>query len=208
MCIRDRDNAVVRYCYLYNAGNSALYAKGGSRNAIFENNIIMGNQVLESDGLLGIGGWTGSSYFKDGDEYESYNMIVRNNIIFAASREAISVYDSYGARIYNNTIINPGQSAIFFRAGNGPAGETRDVEIFNNIILDTRGTMVSPIARQEAMAVYEVSHGNNLYWNAGNEIPRTAIPDWFPIVVDPLEEGCGNLVGDPMLFKMCIRDRL
>ena len=58
------------------------------------------------------------------------------------------------------------------------------------------------VYKRQAMAVYEVTHGNNLYWNAGNEVPRGSVPSWFPAVVDPLEEGCGSLVGDPKLFNL------
>jgi hypothetical protein len=202
----DVDNAVVRNNYLYGAGGIAMKAKGGSRNALFENNIVVGpQQAMYPDALIGIGAWTGSNLFVDGDVYESYDMIVRNNIVIGAKREAIGVYDSIGARIYNNTIIDAGLSGIFFRDGNAPMDESRDVEIFNNIFLNTKGEMYTPITKQAAREVHDVRHGNNLFWNNGNPIPTGEFWGFLP-VVDILEEEANNVVGDPRLFDLDIDD--
>lgn len=201
----DVDNAVVRGCLLHHAGNLAIYAKGGSRNALFENNILLGNNLAEKpgDGLLGIGAWTDRGLFVNGDEYETYDMVVRNNIIIGSRGESISVYDSLGARIYNNLIINPGTYSIFFRKGNSPKDETRDVEIFNNIIMHTQGQMVTPICKQAARAVYEVKHGHNIFWNAGQPIPDSE-HNWNVPVVSALDEGSNSIDADPKLTDQSI----
>lgn len=81
----------------------ALFAKGGSIDTIFENNIIKGSDIAISFG----GGLTAPQYFRFGIQgVEHYGGIIRNNVIHNTDDAGIYLSRSTGFKVLNNTLIN------------------------------------------------------------------------------------------------------
>lgn len=83
----------------------AVFAKGGARGTVIENNEFRNNYTAISFG----GGGTGLDYFRHGNStYEHYDGIVRNNIIIKTTDAAIYMNKATNYKVYNNTIFNVG----------------------------------------------------------------------------------------------------
>lgn len=83
----------------------AVFAKGGSRGTVVENNEFRNNFTAISFG----GGGTGSSYFRHGiSTYEHYDGMIRNNVIIKTTDAAIYMNKATNYKVYNNTIFNVG----------------------------------------------------------------------------------------------------
>ncbi|WP_309122808.1 fibronectin type III domain-containing protein [Paenibacillus sp.] len=83
----------------------AVFAKGGARGTVIENNEFRNNFTAISFG----GGGTGSLYFRHGNgAYEHYDGIVRNNVIIKTTDAAIYMNSAKDYKVYNNTIFNVG----------------------------------------------------------------------------------------------------
>lgn len=124
--IVNSNRVTVRGNFVYNISTTGMYTKGGSRDNIFENNLIMnvGNNGIVS-GYGTDRAFTDPQAFQEG--FKTYNHIIRNNIIINTGmspnsvekeQNGILLYSTKGARVYNNTIINAG------------AGPTRSTHIF------------------------------------------------------------------------------
>ena len=141
-------NMVVRGCYFHDISTNGLYAKGGARNCIIENNLIV------NCGELGVAAGntdTDEEWFdKDNkDYYESFDMIIRNNIIVNAKWGGVGVFASVRTQVCNNTFVNVGNDtygALYISRGEtyvGPTGRLVtppcvDVKILNNIFTQTQ----------------------------------------------------------------------
>jgi len=109
------------------------FMKGGGRNGIFEQNLVMCEHRLAPDrgiriGLSFGGGGTGAQYCRNNDcSFEHSNGVMRNNIILNCSRD-VGIYINKGAnsQIYNNLLHNTLGIDVRF--------ETSSATIVNNII--------------------------------------------------------------------------
>ncbi|HZG75124.1 MAG TPA: fibronectin type III domain-containing protein [Paenibacillus sp.] len=101
---------VVRNNEVYNAYHSstnsvahAMFAKGGSIDTVFENNLIKGSDIAISFG----GGLTASQYFRNGIlGVEHYGGIIRNNVIHNTDDTGIYLAKAVDFKVLNNTLIN------------------------------------------------------------------------------------------------------
>ncbi len=83
----------------------AVFAKGGTRGTLIENNEFRNNFIAISFG----GGGTGASFFRHGvGTHEHYDGIVRNNVIFNTTDAGIYMNKATNFKVYNNTIFNVG----------------------------------------------------------------------------------------------------
>jgi hypothetical protein len=142
------DNMLVRGCYFHDIATNGLYAKGGARNCIFENNLIV------NCGELGM-----AAGFLDTDEewfnlaanpnyQESFDIIIRNNIVVNAKWGGVGLFAALGAKVYNNTFVNTGAetfSSLHISAGeiytsNAATPKSppcKDLSIMNNIFIQS-----------------------------------------------------------------------
>ncbi|QNK54901.1 fibronectin type III domain-containing protein [Paenibacillus sp. PAMC21692] len=143
----------------------ALFAKGGSIDTVFENNVIKGSDIAISFG----GGLTASQYFRGGvQDFEHYGGIIRNNVIHNTDDAGIYLSKSTGFKVLNNTLINiaPGVSVggieSRFAGSNGEirnniadkALKKRDGGNYaesNNIVTATSAWYVNPNAGDYAL---------------------------------------------------------
>lgn len=185
----DVQRVVVQDCYLHDGGNMLLYAKGGSRDVIFQRNVIVGQSEDAIDPCVGLGAVTDPELLH-GRPYEVEDIVFRNNVVANCRAGAVGVYDARRAWVVNNTLVDNGPVAIEFRAGNGPRQESRDVHVINNLVVDTKGSMRSAIV-QRAHPIHQLEVHHNLYWNGGQTVPRHGL-------LRPIEEP-GVVRDDPRI---------
>ncbi|MEZ4904058.1 MAG: right-handed parallel beta-helix repeat-containing protein [Spirosomataceae bacterium] len=168
------DRMIVRNCYFHDISTNGLYAKGGAKDCIFEQNLLinMGEGGLVAGYLDTDSEWfnttTNPSY------YESINIIIRNNIVVNAKREGIGLYAAMGAQVYNNTFVNvandEGSSALMISRGEiygTPSGnkypQCKDLKVANNIFVQTTAAK-GQMARLRGMPEGTNDLSNNFYY--------------------------------------------
>ncbi|MBI5514223.1 MAG: right-handed parallel beta-helix repeat-containing protein [Deltaproteobacteria bacterium] len=183
----DINEGAVRDAYIHDNGSSLMYAKGASRNIIFERNVIADQRAGASEPMAGLGGATDRELLR-GMQFEVFNIIFRNNIVIGGNQGALGVYDGQGVYIANNLFVNNDRVLIEFRAGEAPAARSENVRVVNNIFLDTRGRMPEPY-RRSSHGLMNFTTSHNLFWNNGAAIPGSSV---VSLTAQP-----GHLVMDP-----------
>ncbi len=185
----DVDDSAVRDNFIHDAGSMLMFVKGGSRNTVIERNVYSGQRAGASDPMVGLGGPTDIELL-DGEQFEVINVVFRNNVVMNGLVGAVAVYDAQGAYIANNLMVDNDRVLVEFRAGNGPAARSENVQIADNVMVDTRGRMPTPLMRSShGLSGLAVTH--NAWWNAGGAIPTTDLLD--------LASEAGHLTADPLV---------
>ncbi len=141
-------NMLVRGCYFHDIATNGLYAKGGAKNCIIENNLIVNcGETGVSAGFTD----TDEEWFdKDNTDYtESFDIIIRNNIIVNAKWGGVGLFAAVRPRVVNNTFVNVAANtlgALYISRGEtyvGPSGRLvtppcRDVTVLNNVFVQTQ----------------------------------------------------------------------
>ncbi|CCH54226.1 hypothetical protein BN8_03374 [Fibrisoma limi BUZ 3] len=141
-------NMVVRNCYVHDIATTGLYAKGGAKNCLIENNLIvncgdMGVTAGNTD--------TDEEWFdKDNKDYtESFDIIIRNNIIVGAAWGGVGLFAAVRPQVVNNTFMNVASDtygALYISRGETYVGSNgalrtppcRDVKVLNNIFVQAQ----------------------------------------------------------------------
>lgn len=130
---------IVRGNFIYNTNTRGVYTKGGSRDNIFENNLLMdtGKAAIMS-------GYGTDRDFYDVVAYQegfmTYNHIIRNNIVIRSGETGIILYSTKGSRVYNNTVIYT--RGVPIGVNKFPSSRTsppEDIVIMNNIVYQGPG---------------------------------------------------------------------
>ena len=165
------DRTWIAYNYVHDIPSIALYAKGNSRNTIFENNRV---ENVYQRGIM-LGQSTGVEFLRDG-RYESYDGIIRNNVIINTRGPCLATASSWNVKIHNNSCYNAGGdfNAAIFVSNESELGQGgMHIEITNNIVVRSSAgsrpmLMLGPNAMAD-MATLHVDH--NIYWVAGGAAP-------------------------------------
>lgn len=169
-------NMTVRNCYFHDIATNALYAKGGAKDCIFEQNLIMncGEGGLVAGYLDTDAEWFNTT--SNPTYFESINIIIRNNIVVNTKWEGVGLYAAFNAQVYNNTLINVAQeasAALIIARGEiygTPTGDKypkcKDLKIFNNIFLQTASAKGN-MARLRGVPEGTNDVNNNFYFKSG-----------------------------------------
>lgn len=138
----------VRGCYFHHTSTTAIYAKGGAKNCIIEENLIM--EAGEAGILLGF--YTDAEYFDTSTNpnyYECINSIARNNLIINTGGAGIGLFAAQNCEAYNNTVITASpkfHAPLYFSKGDIWISNTKtatppnqNVKVYNNIFIDKSG---------------------------------------------------------------------
>lgn len=197
----DVQRVVVRDSYLHDGGNQLIFVKGASRDVVIERNVIARQGPDAIDPCVGLGGSTDLELLR-GHAYEASDVVFRNNVVADCRAGGIGVYDAERVWIVNDTLVDVGDDGIQFRAGNGPAGESRNVHAINNWFVQRAGSHFTPFV----LLSHEVrdfdAHSNALSIAPGvtletglvdfasgvgsivtREVPRGVPSRWDPAVV-------------------------
>ena len=139
---------VVRHCYFHDIATTGLYAKGGAKNCIIENNLIMNCGEM---GITAGNTDTDEEWFdKDNKDYtESFDIIIRNNLIVNAKWGGVGLFAAVRPQVVNNTFVNVASDtygALYISRGETYVGNNgalrtppcRDVTVLNNIFVQVQ----------------------------------------------------------------------
>lgn len=157
-------NVLVAHNNVYNISDIGLYCKGNATDITFEDNTL---NNIGSRGIM-LGQSTGVQFLQPGKTYESYNSIVKNNVITNDQSACLAESSSYDAEIYNNSCYNAAiahHAAIFISNESALHQAGTNVYIRNNIIEDSSSLPMVAIA-PNAMTNYATLHINhNMYYD-------------------------------------------
>ncbi|MDQ7075425.1 MAG: metallophosphoesterase [Gammaproteobacteria bacterium] len=141
-----------------------MYAKGNARDTVFEGNLL--RNIYERGIMLGQS--TDAERLRDGN-FESYDGIIRNNVIINTGEACLASASSSGVLIYNNSCYNAStraHGAIFLSNESevGQAGE--NITIKNNIVhvSSAKGRPAVKISSNALVDPKTLELDNNLYW--------------------------------------------
>ena len=190
------DEMYVHNNYIHDICSNGIYAKGGAMDALIENNIV---ERTYGAGILA-GFDTSPQYFDktvNSAYYENIRGIIRNNLVIDAGWEGIGLYASWGAKVYNNTVVNAVigrrnyHSPIYFGIAtqdwNNPGGCPPNVNpsIYNNIVsqpstyknrmIDIRYVNKGDVYKTRDISALDgdPTMNNNCYYNAGRSATFT-----------------------------------
>lgn len=156
------DEMLVQDCYIHDIATCGIYPKGGSIGSIVERCFITrcnaaGISMAQASGLQFYDTKVNPEY------YSCRDCIARNNIIVDIKGSGIDLESALRPRVYNNTIVNAGQTMRggMRIAGNNKGGEAglvkcKDAEIRNNIIV------MSAETKRPAIMMCKDSHDGTL----------------------------------------------
>lgn len=157
-------NVLVAHNNVYNISDIGLYCKGNATDITFEDNTL---NNIGSRGIM-LGQSTGVQFLQPGKTYESYNSIIKNNVITNDQSACLAESSSYDAEIYNNSCYNAAiahHGAIFISNESALGQAGTNVFIRNNIIEDSSSLPMVVIAH-DAMTNYASLHINhNMYYD-------------------------------------------
>ena len=157
-------NVLVAHNNVYNISDIGLYCKGNATDITFADNTL---NNIGSRGIM-LGQSTGVQFLQPGKTYESYNSIIKNNVITNDQSACLSESSSYDAEIYNNSCYNAAivhHGAIFISNESALHQAGTNVYIRNNIIEDSSSLPMVVIA-PHAMTNYATLHINhNMYYD-------------------------------------------
>jgi len=202
-------HTVMRRFYIHDFNGAGIYTKGGSQYNVLEQSVI--SQSLPTSYATGIqtSDGTGAAFGNPDTLYETEYFVVRNNIIRRTNKDAIHVADVGKLWIYNNLFADIGDARALYQCYrpylvehdlDSPAehcyNHSEAIRVFNNIFLDTNGTMLAAYGYDTGTATDWLT-GNNCYWNNGKPVPSgNLVVDGKP--VDPKAEP-GAVFADPLL---------
>ncbi len=177
------DRVRVAGNYLHDVPDIGIYAKGNARQALFEDNRLVNIGAAANGHALMLGQSTDAERLVDGP-YESYDGLVRNNVVVGATWACLATASSYNARFYNNSCYNTGQlvHGSILLSNESEIGQTgAHLAFVNNIVYGSSARPVLKIA-SDAMADYStLVIDRNLYYVTGGA-PQFAASDFFSAV--------------------------
>ncbi len=157
-------NVLVAHNTVSDIASIGLYCKGNAGDITFEDNDL--NNIY-SRGIM-LGESTGLEFLLPGKTYESYNSIIKNNVITNDQSACLAEASSYNAQIYDNSCYNTAISrhgAIMISNESKLHQAGKDVYVRNNVIYDLTDRPMEVIAPQ-AMAAYCTLHiDHNMYYD-------------------------------------------
>lgn len=160
------DRPLVSGNYVHDVPDFGIYAKGNARNAVFEGNLLVNIGRSDNGHALMLGQETDEERLVDG-QYETYDSVVRNNVVVNSTWACVAVSSSYNAKVHNNSCYNTatsGQGSIFLSNESIVGKKGLGVEIYNNIIF---GSANKPVIKVNADALSDwttLKVDGNIYW--------------------------------------------
>jgi parallel beta-helix repeat protein len=172
------NNTRVAGNYVHDVPDFGMYAKGNARNTVFENNLLYNIGRSDNGHAIMLGQETDTDRLTDG-VYESYDGIVRNNVVVNATWACVATSSSSNVRIYNNSCYNTatsGQGSIFVSNESEIGTKGANIEIYNNIIYGSAGRPVIKV-NSDALADFSTLRiDGNIYWTS-NGAPTFSLKD-------------------------------
>jgi len=172
------NNTRVAGNYVHDVPDFGMYAKGNARSTIFENNLLVNIGRADNGHAIMLGQETDAERLVDGN-YESYDGIVRNNVVVNATWACVATSSSSNVRIYNNSCYNTataGQGSIFLSNESEVGQAGTGVEIVNNIIYGSANRPVIKVNGDALTNFATLRISGNIYWTS-NGAPTFSLND-------------------------------
>lgn len=154
----------VAYNHVYNIRSIGMYAKGNASHVVFEHNVL--DHIYDRGIMLGQS--TGKQFLRPGETYESYDSVIRDNIVRHTGSACLSTSSSLRPRIYDNycdDVATRDTAGIFVSNESELRQGGTDVQIHNNIIIlggKRPAVEIAPNAMTDDRTLH-INH--NLYWS-------------------------------------------
>ena len=161
------DRTWIAHNYIHHTASIGAYSKGNSRGTIFEHNRL---DNIASRGIM-LGQSTDAGLLWDGP-FETYDGIIRNNVITNTADACLATASSYNVKIYNNSCFNAAahsHGGIFVSNESELGTRAQNVEIKNNIIV-TSGRPVFKVGPDAMENDATLIVDGNLYFSGGAPI--------------------------------------
>ncbi len=182
------DNLWVVNNHVYNIPSIGIYCKGNARNALIENNLV---ENVYAEGIM-LGQQTDAILLTDGP-YETYDGVIRNNVIVNTQESCLATASSRDVKIYNNTCYNAASNrhaAIHISNQSEVSDQTFgiNINVFNNIIIGTGARSVMKIDYRSLVSPAELHMDNNIYWSVDGSSPTLIWKDKLGDTAVPFSE--------------------
>jgi len=194
------DDVRVANNYLHDIDDIGIYAKGNSRRAVFESNRLENMALSSGANALMLGQSTDAIRVVDGN-YESYDGIIRNNIVRNTGGPCLATASSFNVRIYNNSCYNTGQvmhGSILISNESELAQSGTNIEIKNNIIYGSASRPVIKISNFMGPALTDNTTlfiDKNIYFITGGAPKFTWDSQFTNVDVAPWRTNYTSLTG-------------
>ncbi len=124
----------VGHNYVHDIPSIGMFAKGNATDTIFEHNRL---ENVYQRGIM-LGQATGKQFLDPDKPYESYNGIIRHNVIRNVAGACLAAASSYNARIYKNRCYNVASrynGAIYLANESELKQASTGIEIRDNIVV-------------------------------------------------------------------------
>jgi len=141
-----------------------MYAKGTAHGTVFEFNRVENTY----DRAIMLGQRTGGEFMKPGDNFESTDGVIRNNVIRNSRHACLAVASSKRAKIYNNTCINAAtevHGAIFISNESEREQPNEDIEIRDNVIVMASNRPAVKLGPKALADYSRLRMEGNVYWH-------------------------------------------
>ncbi|MBL8744704.1 MAG: right-handed parallel beta-helix repeat-containing protein [Myxococcales bacterium] len=209
--ITGADRLLVAGNYLHDLTDIAMYAKGNARETTFESNLVVNSGLGGEGNAIMCGQSTDADRLVDGD-YETYDCLVRNNVVHTAAGACVAVGSSQRARVVHNTCFDTAISihaALFLTNESEINQASTDVELRGNIVYQTNGARAFTDSDELGMTDWStLVVRDNLYFDTAGSprfsLKNSAIEDggdyaaWLVAFADKTGNADVSLVGDPL----------
>ena len=195
------DRVWIAHNYVHDLSSIGMYAKGNSRNIVFEHNRL---ENISSRAIM-LGQSTDANLLWDG-LYETYDSIIRNNIVINTTDACLATASSYNVKIYNNSCYmaaTRSHGAIFVSNESERGQGGTNVEIRNNIVV-SGGSPVFKVGPGAMTDDNTLIVDRNLYWSTAGAVTFKWEEDRGIVAVDinqwrsATQKDATSIVADPL----------
>ncbi len=159
------DRTWVARNFVHDIPSIGMYAKGNARDTLFEGNRLV--DIYERGIMLGQS--TDAERLRDG-RFESYDGIIRNNVIINTGEACLASASSSGVSIYNNSCYNAARRAhgAIFLSNESEVGQAGENIIIKNNIVHVSAAKKRPAVKISSNALVDpktLELNNNLFWS-------------------------------------------
>ena len=164
-------NTRVLRNHVHDIPDIGMYAKGNARDTLFEANLV---EDVVSNGIM-LGQSTDEDRLREGP-YESYDGVIRNNVVRRAGWACVATSSSLHARIEFNSCYDTGArlhgSVLVSNESEIGQGGSR-VEIRNNVFFGSAANPMIKITDHALAAPESIVIDHNVYWTERGESGAT-----------------------------------
>ena len=153
----------VAHNHVHDIPSIGMYAKGNARNTIFENNRV---ENIWSHGIM-LGQSTDADRLREG-KYETYDGIIRNNIVINTGWSCMATASSSNVRMYNNSCYKTGgelHGAVLLSNESEVHQAGTRIDIRNNIIHVDGNRPAIKVSNNALTDPSTLTVDNNVYWS-------------------------------------------